>query len=323
VSNGVVYHYWISAMDNGNNESALSPGTLATPADAPPARPLRLTATAGFRKVELNWPRSAEPDLSHYVLYRNTVSSFTPTISDTIATIPAPDTSFTDTKVSNGVTYYYRVSAVDTLGMESGVSPETSAQPSGPTAVTLVSIAAEETFGMVHLSWQTASERNHAGFQLLRGPSAQGPFQTINATLIQPWKPGHYLFIDKEVEINRVYTYLLQSVATDGQVETVHTLVVTVQPPRTFELAQNYPNPFNPETTIRYALAGPSHVTVTVYNMAGQTIRTLVEQHQAIGFYTVRWDGRNSYGEPVASGVYLYRIQAGDFSSVRKMLLIK
>ena len=93
-------------------------------------------------------------------------------------------------------------------------------------------------------------------------------------------------------------------------------------------LLSNYPNPFNPETWIPYQLAKPSDVTITVYDIRGRVVRTLILGHQSAGVYRSRskaahWDGKNEFGEVVASGVYFYRLTAGDFSATRKMLIRK
>ena len=93
--------------------------------------------------------------------------------------------------------------------------------------------------------------------------------------------------------------------------------------PETFALAPNYPNPFNPSTALAYALARPASVRLSVYDALGRHLRTLVETEQPAGSYTVQWDGHDDAGRPVPSGVYLYRIIAGDFAQARTMLLVK
>jgi flagellar hook capping protein FlgD len=93
--------------------------------------------------------------------------------------------------------------------------------------------------------------------------------------------------------------------------------------PQQFALLANYPNPFNPSTTIRYELSQTSHVKLTVYDMLGQKIRDLVDLSQSGGAYSVVWDGRDGSGYQSANGVYFYEIQAGDFRSIRKMMLTK
>ncbi len=94
--------------------------------------------------------------------------------------------------------------------------------------------------------------------------------------------------------------------------------------PAAFVLATNYPNPFNPATTIQYALPQPADVQLTVYNVVGQVVRTLVAEHQAAGRYLVAWDATNDNGQSLSAGIYFYRLQAGgEFHAVRKMLLLK
>ncbi len=93
--------------------------------------------------------------------------------------------------------------------------------------------------------------------------------------------------------------------------------------PDTYALDQNYPNPFNPETTIQYAVPEPGRVTLRIFNILGQEVATLMDDDLLAGFYTARWNGRDHLGRAVASGVYLYRMQAGDFKQIHKMVLLK
>ena len=93
--------------------------------------------------------------------------------------------------------------------------------------------------------------------------------------------------------------------------------------PEKFSLEQNYPNPFNPETEIRFQLPEASQVTVKIFNTLGQEIRTLTDIHYEAGFHSVRWDGKDNNGNAVSSGIYLYQLQAGSFSQIRKMTLLR
>ena len=98
------------------------------------------------------------------------------------------------------------------------------------------------------------------------------------------------------------------------------------QVPQSFTLEQNYPNPFNPSTAIRYAiprLGRSVPVRLEVFNIAGQQLRVLVDAVQGAGVYTVVWDGHDDRGNPVSSGVYLYKLQAGDYVTTRKMIFLK
>jgi hypothetical protein len=93
--------------------------------------------------------------------------------------------------------------------------------------------------------------------------------------------------------------------------------------PTEFELSQNMPNPFNPSTQINFALPSAAKVNLTVFNVLGQQVKTLVDEYMTAGYQTVTWDGRDNSGASVASGVYFYRIAAGDFAETKKMLLLK
>ena len=95
------------------------------------------------------------------------------------------------------------------------------------------------------------------------------------------------------------------------------------QRPEEFDLHQNYPNPFNPTTIIEYALPKALQVKIQIYNILGQKVRTLVEELQEPGYKIIHWDGRDDKGVEVSSGVYFYRIEAGDFVKCKKMTLLK
>ena len=129
---------------------------------------------------------------------------------------------------------------------------------------------------------------------------------------------------------------------TDGQIETVLTagmemeldsgdreLTVSLRPlPKVTQLLQNYPNPFNPETWIPYQLNQASEVSLSVYSSEGKLVRQIDLGLKPAGNYqrterAIYWDGRNASGEPVSSGVYFYRLQAGDYSQTRKMVILK
>ncbi len=90
-----------------------------------------------------------------------------------------------------------------------------------------------------------------------------------------------------------------------------------------FELRQNYPNPFNPATNIEFRIVNSEFVTLEIYDLLGREVKTLVNEHRVAGNYSVQWDGTDDAGQPAASGVYLYRLKAGDFSQTRKMVLMR
>ena len=93
--------------------------------------------------------------------------------------------------------------------------------------------------------------------------------------------------------------------------------------PSVFALHQNYPNPFNPSTNINYDLPEESHVTVTVFDIIGKHVKTLVQDNQSAGFKTIRWDGKNQNNENVAAGMYVYQIKSGLNVLSKKMILLR
>lgn len=88
-------------------------------------------------------------------------------------------------------------------------------------------------------------------------------------------------------------------------------------------LLQNYPNPFNPSTTIKYSIKDRAHVSLKIYNVAGFLVRTLVNEKKIPGVYTVKWNSENNSGDPVASGVYFYRLVTKEFTKTRKLVVLK
>jgi len=93
--------------------------------------------------------------------------------------------------------------------------------------------------------------------------------------------------------------------------------------PSLFLLHQNFPNPFNPETTIRFELPQNSHVRLEIYNLLGQRVTTLLDSPKPAGHYTLKWDGKDQNGNDVASGIYFYKLVAGDFNQIKKMVLTR
>jgi hypothetical protein len=93
--------------------------------------------------------------------------------------------------------------------------------------------------------------------------------------------------------------------------------------PQDFELYQNYPNPFNNETIIKFSLAKPAQVSLTVYNILGQKVRTLVEGRLQAGSQTVKWDGKDGKGNDLSSGIYFYQLKRGELTQTKRLVLLK
>ncbi len=90
-----------------------------------------------------------------------------------------------------------------------------------------------------------------------------------------------------------------------------------------YKLKQNYPNPFNPATTIQYQISENQNVKLQIYNIMGKLIKTLVDSEQNVGYHSVIWNGKDNYGQNVASGIYIYKLQAGSFVKMYKLNLLK
>jgi hypothetical protein len=93
--------------------------------------------------------------------------------------------------------------------------------------------------------------------------------------------------------------------------------------PTVFALHQNYPNPFNPTTKIRYDLPEDAMVSITIYDIMGRRVKSLVSTTQSAGYRSIQWNATNNLGEPVSAGMYIYMIQAGEFRKTKKMVLLK
>ena len=131
-----------------------------------------------------------------------------------------------------------------------------------------------------------------------------------------------------DFDTDKTLTFTVGPGAIAGYDGPALTAQIPVTADRPNALLVNFPNPFNPETWIPYQLAKPAEVTIIIYAVDGQVVRTLALGHQPAGMYQSRsraayWDGRNAFGEPVASGVYFYTLTAGDFTATRKMLIRK
>ncbi len=187
----------------------------------------------------------------------------------------------------------------------------------------LTSFNAEVEGNNVKLNWVTATQLNNQGFEIQRKTEGL-EFRTVGFVKGEGTtsEQKSYSFVDKNLE-DGSYTYRLKQLDFNGAFAYSSTINVSVELPRVYSLSQNYPNPFNPTTMIKYSLPEAQHVTLEIYNSLGEKIRTLVNNAQDVGNHTIQWDGLNSLGRSAASGMYLYKMTAGKFTSVKKMLLIR
>jgi hypothetical protein len=187
-----------------------------------------------------------------------------------------------------------------------------------PLPVELMSFDAIARDGEVLLEWKTATETDCFGFHIERDGERITFIESAgNSTTEQT-----YTYLDKNVNNGVEYSYNLITQDMDGAEHVTNEQPVlatpTVNLPTDFALHQNYPNPFNPYTDIKYDIPKDMHVTLSVYNVLGAEVATLVDADQEANFYTVRWEAKD-----LASGVYFCTITAGNFKAVKKMVLLK
>ncbi len=175
--------------------------------------------------------------------------------------------------------------------------------------------------GQVTLTWTTASEKDNDYFEIQRQANSDwitvGTVQGTNEVT-----GSNYQYVDSDVINGVTYTYRLISHDING---TVHEYELTAQAtpgrpsvPVQYALYQNYPNPFNPITTISYDVAETGFVSLKIYDVVGREVAILVDGKLAAGSYAATWNARG-----LPSGIYLCRMDAGSFTKVRKLLLVK
>jgi hypothetical protein len=232
--------------------------------------------------------------------------------------VASRDLSFTDPEVieqSLTAGTYYIITSIAEYGSCGDI--HLYLEGDHPLPVELTGFDAVAGDGEITLNWSTASETSSKYFDVLRDGAVMGRVEAANSVT------GHaYSWTDLNLINGREYTYNLVAEDINGTRETVGTVSATpamnAAAVTEYALLQNYPNPFNPETNIVFDLVEASDVTLTVYNPLGQTIATLVNGAMESGRHTVTFDG-SSY----TSGLYYYRLEAGDFTAVRKMILMK
>ena len=190
--------------------------------------------------------------------------------------------------------------------------------------VELTSFTAAVVDGGVMLNWTTATETNNRGFEVEKQSGNSNwegiGFVTGKGTTTEPQS---YSFTDNNVS-NGTYYYRLKQIDFDGSFSYTKEVEVAVGIlPDHYSLFQNYPNPFNPTTAIQFQVPKISNVTIKIYNMLGQEIKTLFSGQVQQGTYSVEWNGLNNEGTRMSSGTYVYRITTKEFVQSRKMILMK
>jgi len=193
--------------------------------------------------------------------------------------------------------------------------------------VTLSSFTATGRRGAIEVNWTSQTEVNALAYHLYRSASEDGQFAEITRldAAGNSETACSYHWVDRDVTVGQTYYYQLADEDYEGNLRYHGTVFASAgsSVPDAYALTPNYPNPFNPSTAIGYAIPQDGRVTLTVYNVLGQEIRTLVDDHQAAGTYTVMWDSKDASGKDLTSGIYFYTLRAEKYTRTRKMVLMR
>lgn len=181
----------------------------------------------------------------------------------------------------------------------------------------------------VEIEWTTASEWNSLGFYVYRSADPNGSYEKLTVTMIpnqgNTSSGSDYSYIDSEAKEGVAYWYKIEEVNSDGGSTFFGPIYVhdTSAKPHSFELSQNFPNPFNNGTVIRYQLPEDAFVNLSVYDILGQKVRTLVNETQPTNYYEITWNGKGDKNRVLPSGVYFMRLQTETFVQVRRVLMLQ
>jgi len=300
-------------FNEGSPNARIDNGKITVATSTVPNKPSNLVALlTGSTQITLFWTDNSNNE-SGFKVERTLDPAGT---WNQITSVSQNITAFVNNNLAEGARYYYRVRAYNSIG-NSDYSNEANATTTLAAPSNLTGTEGET--GILNLTW-TDNSSTETGFYLER-KDGDGSSFIIHKIL----GPNLISFSDSNLTPGQYYAYRLK--AFTGIVESNYSnefeiVIVSINSeigiPNKFELFQNYPNPFNPSTQISYQLPENSFVNLVVYNIIGQKVAELVNQEKTSGKYSVKFDASN-----LPSGVYIYKLQAGEFSSVKKMLLTK
>jgi len=198
-----------------------------------------------------------------------------------------------------------------------------------PLPVQLSTFEGEFLYGKISLKWKTESELNNLGFIILRKKLQEEQFQEIDsyrnlASLLgngTTYQAAEYNYLDKNIQVGETYLYILENVDFYGNIEGHGPITVETHPMSSipgYRLYQNYPNPFNSTTKIPYYLPGDNFTSITLYDLLGRKIRTLLSGKKHAGYHELIFQPEN-----LKTGLYFYKIQMGNYQAVKQMLLVR
>jgi fibronectin type 3 domain-containing protein len=317
--------YWfrVRSVDNGGAWSSWSAPQSMTPTNTPPTMPLGLWSApgAGEGEIDLGWDANPEPDMDHYRLERDVSAGFAAPVSFVVY-----GTTYDDSGLTPGDTYHYRVFAVDTGGNESAPSAPDSAAatdlaPAAPTGLTAMEGAGD---GDVELEWDANPEPDIDHYRLERDTTAVFGAGTVSVDV-----PGTS-HTDPGLAPGTYY-YRVSAVDVGGHESTPgDTVSITLEQTGVGDdvlaagISLVRPNPFTTQTAIHFAVpSGGADVSIVLYDIRGRHVATLVDRRMAGGVHEAAWDGRDSRGAVVASGVYFARASIGEWGGTTKIVYVR
>jgi hypothetical protein len=190
------------------------------------------------------------------------------------------------------------------------------AEISSTVDVAIAMFSGELSEDAVILTWALSAGSTFEGFNVYRSETTEEAFERINEALVT-----EMTYRDETAEPGKSYLYRIGAV--DRGKETFSPAMTMKLPAKPLSLYQNYPNPFNPSTAIVFYNPRREQVSITIYNVAGSRVRTLLDSTMPVGKHVIPWDGRNDGGNTVGSGVYYYRLTAGKKTMTRKMVVVR
>ncbi|HTY11183.1 MAG TPA: cohesin domain-containing protein [Bacteroidota bacterium] len=300
-------------LNEGAPTVMLVNGSIRASSVGLPAPPSGLTAAAvSSGRIDLTWRDNATNETGYIVDRRtDTLSNWA-----AVANLSANTTSVSDYGVADGSKYYYSVYSVNFAGnssMSNVASAVTPMQP--PTNLTVQQLSG----AVVGLTWQDNSSSEN-GYYIERKLGTAGVYAVIDSV---PTNASTYS--DTSGMPGNTYFYRVRGYngfIRSGYSNEVNMTITGVKSsgtiPDRFDVLQNYPNPFNPATTITYQLPLNCFVTMKIYDMLGKEVQTLVNRHETAGIHTAVF-----FASSLPSGVYLCRMQAGNYVGIRKLILMK
>jgi hypothetical protein len=316
VAENQTYDYRIKAYNKyfqSNYTEIVSITTLYYDVSAP----TNLSAsTTQVGKIVLKWTDNSFNEIG-FNIERKTASSTNYVALDRVS---SNTTTYTDSKVSSNVTYNYRISAynLNTISNYSNVVTVTSLTSAlnAPTNLT----AGAPSAGWVALSW-TDNTTNETGFKIERKLSTETSFTSIGTAV-----KDAITYWDNTILPNKSYDYRIKAYNDTQESDYSNIATITTKTsgisrigiPVEYSLEQNFPNPFNPSTIIRFSLPKTSFVKLTIYNMLGEVVMSVINEEMSPGYYYQELNAIN-----LSSGIYIYSLNTKEFSQTKKMILLK